>query len=74
MCVQYCGGAQYHGVFSAVGDIMCTMGDILSTLGIQYHGGYHDACRGYHEYPGVFSTVGEIFCYLSTPLYFTPPW
>ena len=25
---------------------------------MQYRGGYHNKCRGYHEYRGVFSTVG----------------
>ena len=28
-------------------------GVILSTVGdVQYRGGYHDACGGYHEYHG----------------------
>ena len=28
-------------------------GDIMNTLGdVQYIGGYHDACGGYHEYIG----------------------
>ena len=34
MCVQYCGGAQYRGVFSTMGDIMSSVGDILSTMGV----------------------------------------
>ena len=59
MCVQYRGGAQYHGVFSTVGDIMSTMGDILSTVRVfSIMGGYHDKCGGYLEYRGVFSTMG----------------
>ena len=31
-------------MFSTVGDIMSTVGVILSTRGVQYRGGYHDAC------------------------------
>ena len=35
---------------------MSTSGDIMSTLvDVQYIGGYHDACGGYHEYIGMFS-------------------
>ena len=55
---EYCGGIQYHegyhekcggyleyrGVFSIMGDIMSTVGVILSTVeDVQYRGGYHDA-------------------------------
>ena len=30
------------------------VGDIMSTMrGVQYCGGYHDACGGYLEYRGV---------------------
>ena len=48
------------GVFSTVGDIMSTVGVILSTVGdIQYRGGYHDACGGYHEYRGGKSQIGQ---------------
>ena len=25
--------------------------------GVQYIGGYHDACGGYHEYIGVFNII-----------------
>ena len=28
---------------------MINVGDILSTVGVQYHGGYHEYCGGYHE-------------------------
>ena len=32
---------------------MSTVVVILSTMGdVQYRGGYHDACGGYHEYRG----------------------
>ena len=32
---------------------MSTVGVILSTMGdVQYRGGIHDACGGYHEYRG----------------------
>ena len=32
---------------------MSTVEDILSTVGgVQYRGGYHDKCGGYHEYHG----------------------
>ena len=42
MCVQYIGGIPW-----------VHWGDIMSTLGgVQYIGGYHDACGGYHEYIG----------------------
>ena len=35
------------------GDIMSTVGVILSTVGdVQYRGGNHDARGGYHEYRG----------------------
>ena len=36
-------------------------GDILSTKGdLQYHGGYHDTCGGYHEYRGRCSVPWRI--------------
>ena len=48
------GYLEYRGRCSVPwGDIMNTMGVILSTMGdVQYHGGYHDAPGGYHEYRG----------------------
>ena len=50
--LQYCGGVQYCG------DIMSTMGVILSTVGdTQYHGGCHDVHGKYHEYCGGKSFV-----------------
>ena len=45
--IEYRGGVQYCG------DIMSTMGVILSTVGdVQYCGGYHDGCGD------IMSTVG----------------
>ena len=57
MCVQYIGGCSVHR-----GDIMSALGDV------QYIGGYHDECGGYHEYIGgcsvhwrdTMSTSGDI--------------
>ena len=41
MCVQYLGGAQYHGGVNTVGDIMSTVGEYLEYRGgVQYRGGY----------------------------------
>ena len=46
-CVQYRGRVQYCGVLSTVGDMIHVgeyhdkCGDILSTVGVQYRGGYH---------------------------------
>ena len=53
------GGAQYRGGCSILwGDIMSTVGDILSTVGgVQYRGGYHDKCGGYLEYRGGCSVL-----------------
>ena len=51
--LEYCGSVQYRG------DIMSTMGVILSTMGIQYCGGYHDACGDIMSTMGVFSTMGD---------------
>ena len=51
---QYRGGVQYHG------DIMSTMGDILSTVGCSIPWGYHDKCGDILSAMGVFSTVGDI--------------
>ena len=69
--IEYCGGVQYHGgyhdkcgvfstmwVFSIVGDIMSTVGAILSIVqDFQYRGGYHGAHGGYHEYRGGCSVL-----------------
>ena len=48
MCVQYRGGAQYRGGCSVPwGDIMSTVGDILSTVGVfSTVGENHDKCGG----------------------------
>ena len=48
------GYLEYRGGCSVPwGDIMSTVGVILSTVGdVQYRGGYHDAHGGYHEYCG----------------------
>ena len=48
------GYLEYRGGCSVPwGDIMSTVGVILSTVGdVQYRGGYHDARGGYHEYRG----------------------
>ena len=56
------GHLEYRGGCSVPwGDIMSTVGVILSTVGdVQYRGGYHDACGGYHEYRGGCSVpLGE---------------
>ena len=37
-------------MFSTAGDTMTSVEDIVSTGSVQYTGGYHDECRGYHEY------------------------
>ena len=50
------------------GDIMSTVGDILSTMDdVQYRGGYHDKCGGALVYRGGVQYRGwnVIFCYLS---------
>ena len=39
MCVQYCGGAEYHG------------GYLEYHGGVQYCGGYHDKCGGISSVP-----------------------
>ena len=47
--VQYCGGVHYHGGYhDKCGDILSTVGVILSTMGdIMMHvGGYHEYHRG----------------------------
>ena len=52
---EYIGGCSVHwgDTMSAAGDIMMSMGGIMSTaVGVQYTGGYHDECGGYHEYIG----------------------
>ena len=61
------------GVFSTVGDIMSTMGVILSTVeGTQYHGVIM-MCMWISWVPrGCSVSWGRIFCYLSTPWYWTP--
>ena len=48
------GYLEYRGGCSVPwGDIMSTVGVILSTVGdVQYRGGFHDARGGYHEYRG----------------------
>ena len=55
---EYCGeiSLEYRGVFSIVGAILSTVGDIMMHMG------------QYHEYHGgVFSTMGDtILCNLST--------
>ena len=54
--LEYRGGVQYHG------DIMSTVGVILSTMGdTQYQEGYHE----YHG--GVQYHGGKIFYYSSSP-------
>ena len=52
----------YHGGYLEYFGVFSTMGDIMMHVG------------DIMSTLGVFSTVEEIFCYLSTPLYFTPPW
>ena len=54
------GGAQYRGGCSVPwGDIMSTVRDILSTVGVfSTVGGYHDKCGDILSTVGVFSTVG----------------
>ena len=44
---EYIRGVKYiRGYHECMGE-----GDIMNTLGdVQYIGGYHDACGGYHEY------------------------
>ena len=42
---EYIGGLKYMSA-SGRGDVINTLGDV------QYIGGYHDACGGYHEYIG----------------------
>ena len=65
MCVQYIRGCSVHrGVFSTLG-------------GVQYIGGYHDECGGYHEYIGgcsvhrrdTISTLGDIMSTLGEVQY-----
>ena len=47
------------------GEVMNTMGDILSTMGgVQYRGGNHDKCWDILSTVAVFSTVGGYHEYL----------
>ena len=50
---------EYHGVFSTMGDIMRTVGVILSTVGdTQYRGDIMMQVGDIMSIMGVFSTVG----------------
>ena len=49
------GGAQYHGVFSTVGNIMSTVRDILSTVGVFSTMGDIMSTMGV-----ILSTVGDV--------------
>ena len=56
MCVQYCGGVQYHGGYHEYrGGYHDKCGGYLEYRGgVQYYGGYH-------EYRGIIlSTVGDV--------------
>ena len=60
MCVQYRGGAQYHGVFNTMGYHEYHCGVQYCGRYPEYHRGYHEYHGGYFEYHGVFSTVLDI--------------
>ena len=51
------------------------MGGILSTVGdVQYRGGYHDACGGYHEHRGGCSVLwGENLLLFEYPTVLNTP-
>ena len=69
--VQYIGGCSVHrgdikstsgGYQEYIGGISRVhRGDIMSTSGdVQYIGGYHDECGGYHEYIRDVQYIGGI--------------
>ena len=71
-CVQYCGGAQYHGGYhDACGGYPEYHGGYHDKFGgyLEYHGGYHDVCGG------IMSTMGGVqHCGEQSFVILVPPW
>ena len=69
MSVQYSGLCSTTGDFSALGDIMSTLG----VFGTMVHGGYHEYNRGYHDKCGGRSLGKQLNLY-GNPSILNIPW